>query len=133
MRIIQFAASAAAAGLIAGCTVGPDYHMPKSDLPAQCAAVAPASGQSEETSTAPIPVRWWEMFRDAELTSLVSRAIASNLNLQIAVARIQAAEAAEAVVIGTSLPEAGAAGAARPLAPWTPIDRQLYTHARRLA
>lgn len=109
MRIIQFAASATAAGLIAGCTVGPDYHMPKSDLPAQFAAVAPDSGPSAATSTAPIPLRWWEVFRDPELTSLVGRAIASNLDLQIAVARIQAAEAAEAVVIGTSLPSAGAA------------------------
>lgn len=111
MRTIRLA-FLAAAGLIAGCTVGPDYQTPKSDLPEQFVAVAPASGQSAATSAAPIPVRWWETFRDPELTSLVSRAIVSNLDLQIAIARIQAAEAAEAVVIGTSLPSAGAAAAA---------------------
>jgi len=109
VRTIQFAASAALAGLIAGCTVGPNYQTPKSDLPAQFAAVAPSAEKSDATGTAPIPTRWWEIFRDPELGSLVTRAIASNLDLQIAVARIQAAEAAESVVIGTSLPSAGAA------------------------
>lgn len=110
MRTIRFAISAAVAGLLAGCTVGPDYHTPKSDLPAQFSAATPAAGATPNTEA--LPVRWWEGFRDPELTSLVQRAISSNLDLQIAVARIQSAEAAEAVVVGTSLPSAGAAGAA---------------------
>jgi NodT family efflux transporter outer membrane factor (OMF) lipoprotein len=109
-RQTSLAIPIALAGLLAGCTVGPDYHTPKSDLPALFAAATPATNQPQNNGA--IPTRWWETFGDAELTSLIGRAIANNLDLQIAVARIQAAEAAEAVVIGTSLPSAGGAAAA---------------------
>jgi NodT family efflux transporter outer membrane factor (OMF) lipoprotein len=94
-------------GLLAGCAVGPNYHSPKPDAPpafAAAAATAPAKPPID-------PAHWWESFNDPELTSLVRRAIAANLDLQVAIARLQEAEAAEAGVLGTLLPAGGATGA----------------------
>jgi NodT family efflux transporter outer membrane factor (OMF) lipoprotein len=53
---------------------------------------------------------WWQSLRDPELNSLVSRAIECNLDLQIALTRIQEAETQELVVIGESLPAGGGTG-----------------------
>lgn len=95
-------------GLLAGCAVGPNYHAPEPNAPSAfvgAAAAAPASPPID-------PAHWWESFDDAELASLVRRAIASNLDLQVAVARLQEAEAAEAGVFGALLPAGGATGAA---------------------
>jgi outer membrane protein TolC len=55
-------------------------------------------------------VEWWQSLRDPELNSLVSRAIESNLDLKIALTRIQAARAQELVVMGQALPSAGGTG-----------------------
>ena len=96
--------------LLGGCAVGPNYHAPK-------VAVPPAFGEANavppEKPGAPTTgeTRWWESFKDAELASLVERAIKANLDLQIAVARLQEAETAEQVVLGTALPEIGGSGA----------------------
>jgi NodT family efflux transporter outer membrane factor (OMF) lipoprotein len=94
-------------GVLAGCAVGPNYHSPKLDAP-QAFAAAPATG----AASPPVDLaHWWESFNDPELTSLVRRAIAANLDLQVAIARLQEAEATEAGVLGTLLPSADATGA----------------------
>ncbi len=94
-------------GLLAGCAVGPDYQSPKPDAPpAFAAAAAPA------LANPPVdPAHWWESFDDPELTFLVRRAVAANLDLQVAIARLQEAEATEAGVLGTLLPAADGTGA----------------------
>jgi NodT family efflux transporter outer membrane factor (OMF) lipoprotein len=55
---------------------------------------------------------WWESLNDAELNSLVDRAVKSNLDVQIALDRLQQARAYEAVVLGYALPEVDASGGA---------------------
>jgi NodT family efflux transporter outer membrane factor (OMF) lipoprotein len=102
----------ALAGMVAGCSVGPDYHTPKSDLPTAFGAAFGIPGGQQPQPAFAGESRWWESFKDPELTSLVQRAIAQNLDLQIAVARLEAAQAAESVVIGVALPELGAGAAA---------------------
>ncbi|PWT76210.1 MAG: RND transporter, partial [Proteobacteria bacterium] len=58
--------------------------------------------------------QWWRALNDAELDSLVARAVQSNPNLEIALTRLQEARTFEAVVAGTALPYAEAsAGAAK--------------------
>ena len=94
--------------LLAGCAVGPDYHPPRPDAPPAFAAVTAAAPASPPIDLA----HWWESFNDAELSSLVRRAIAANLDLQAAMARLQEAEANEAGVLGTLLPAVDATGAA---------------------
>ena len=53
---------------------------------------------------------WWKSLRDPELNSLISRAIESNLDIEIALTRIQEARTEEFVIIGESLPASGATG-----------------------
>jgi NodT family efflux transporter outer membrane factor (OMF) lipoprotein len=55
---------------------------------------------------------WWKSLNDPELDSLVERAVKSNLDLQVALDRLQAARTYEAVVLGRALPDVDASGAA---------------------
>ncbi len=102
---------------LAACAAGPRYRPPKPDEPAAFAAQlnpATPSGAANGAAAAP-PVQlatWWRALNDEELNSLVDRAVKSNLDLQIALDRLQQARAYEAVVIGYALPEVDASGAA---------------------
>jgi NodT family efflux transporter outer membrane factor (OMF) lipoprotein len=94
--------------LLQGCTLGPDYQAPKPDLPAAFVAASdkPTAAKPDDEQ------RWWKSFNDPELTALIDRAIAGNLDVKIALARLQEAQTMEAVVIGGALPQIGASGAA---------------------
>ncbi len=92
------------AGLcVAGCTVGPNYHQPKMNMPGAFVATS----QPVASTTQPVELaRWWESLHDEELNSLIQRAVAANPNLRIAADRLEEARAIEAVFTGTSLPDA---------------------------
>jgi NodT family efflux transporter outer membrane factor (OMF) lipoprotein len=63
-------------------------------------------------SAAPVQLStWWRSLNDAELDSLVDRAVKSNLDVAIALDRLQQARSYEAVVVGYALPEVDASGA----------------------
>lgn len=81
-----------AALCLAGCTVGPDYHAP--DAPAQ-AAFHNQAGVEQRAPGLPTAdlSRWWAGFADKELEALVDRALAQNLDLAQAVARVNQAGA----------------------------------------
>ena len=55
---------------------------------------------------------WWRALHDEELNSLVDRAVKSNLDVGIALDRLQQARTFEAVVLGQALPEVDASAAA---------------------
>lgn len=101
---------------LAGCAAGPNYQVPKPDVPSKFAAVsiqANATDAKEDGSTVDLAT-WWRALNDDELNSLVDRAIKSNLDLQIALDRLQQARTYEAVVLGDALPAVDAsAGAGR--------------------
>lgn len=84
---------------LAGCMVGPDYHPPEPDVPARW------SEAPEQTAPSPGPSRWWETFGDPQLDSLVDRAVAANLDVKLAEARVREARANRTI-------------AAAPLFPW---------------
>ncbi len=97
------------AGLVSGCTVGPNYHTPKTTMPT--AYAAPSTQPSPTTH--PVDVsRWWQTFKDPELNSLVERAVAANFDLEIALTRLQEARTMEVAVEGPALPVIGVGGAA---------------------
>ena len=77
------------AALAAGCMAGPDYHRPQANTPAQWGETL-AGG---ETNAPVISAAWWKNFNDAELDSLIERAVHSNLDLRIAQARVREARA----------------------------------------
>jgi outer membrane protein TolC len=61
---------------------------------------------------APDLATWWRSLNDEELNSLVDRAVKSNLDLEIALDRLQQARTYEAVVVGDALPTVDASAAA---------------------
>lgn len=93
---------------LGACAVGPDYRVPKPDLPESFAA---ASGGAVPAGAAPDLAAWWHSLNDPELDSLVDRAVQSNLDIAIALDRLQAARTYEVVVVGHALPEIDASGA----------------------
>jgi NodT family efflux transporter outer membrane factor (OMF) lipoprotein len=110
-RILSVSAVLAA---LAGCTVGPDYHRPEMKVPGSFAA-APTTEPSTVASVTAPPIdvtRWWRTFNDPELDSLIDRAIAANLDIEIALARVQEAREQETVIEGGSLPYVNASGGA---------------------
>jgi outer membrane protein, multidrug efflux system len=78
--------------LLSGCTVGPDFKPPEPALsshwsePAPKADVDPGLGDQDLA-------QWWKIFNDPQLTSLIQRAMAVNLDLRIAQSRIRQARA----------------------------------------
>jgi NodT family efflux transporter outer membrane factor (OMF) lipoprotein len=99
---------------LAGCAVGPNYHAPAPDVPQKFAALpiqANATGAKEDGTTVDLAT-WWRALNDDELNSLVDRAIKSNLDLQIALDRLQQARTYEAVVLGDAAPAVDASAAA---------------------
>jgi NodT family efflux transporter outer membrane factor (OMF) lipoprotein len=109
-------------GLVAGltaCAAGPAYRTPKPDTPpnfavaAKSAASTAQPGQPGQPALSPPDLAtWWRALNDAELNSLVDRAVKSNLDLEIALDRLQQARTYEAVVVGHALPELEASAAA---------------------
>lgn len=85
----RIAATLSAALLLAGCAVGPDYVRPDSTLPEQHKEAV-----AESTVSAPVNPEWWTLFNDATLNQLVEQALAANQDLQAAIARLEASEAA---------------------------------------
>ena len=81
---------------MAGCTVGPDYQVPTTAIPADWQ-------QSVEAESA-ITERWWEAFASEELDRLVEQALLNNRDLQAAQWRIVEAQAASASAQGARLP-----------------------------
>ncbi|HEY3659573.1 MAG TPA: efflux transporter outer membrane subunit [Steroidobacteraceae bacterium] len=100
---------------LTACAVGPSYRTPNSDAPPKFASqVAENSAASSAQQAAPAPdlATWWRALNDEELNSLVDRAVNSNLDLEIALDRLQQARTYEAVVVGHALPEVDASAAA---------------------
>ena len=102
-------ALAFAAGL-ASCAVGPDYQMPGVPVPDAFLRPPVTAAQKVANKRGVDLVEWWRSLRDPELNSLVSRAMETNLDLEIALTRLQEARTQELVVIGEALPAAGGTG-----------------------
>jgi NodT family efflux transporter outer membrane factor (OMF) lipoprotein len=76
---------AAGLALLAGCTVGPDYHPPAVAVPAQF-----ERGDAEAAASADL-AQWWQGWDDPLLNALVARGVAANLDLGQAAARVRQA------------------------------------------
>ncbi|WP_144153449.1 efflux transporter outer membrane subunit [Paraburkholderia sp. BCC1885] len=137
-RLRPLCAALSAAVLLGACSVGPNFHQPQADVPAQWhdpqqAAAAPvaASGAASAASAAhasrpagasdatvasvptmdsdPDP-QWWRSFADPTLDGLIERAARGNLDLQEAVLRIVEARTQEQSAAAQGLPNVRASG-----------------------
>jgi NodT family efflux transporter outer membrane factor (OMF) lipoprotein len=105
-----------AALVLASCSVGPSYRTPKPDVPdrfaASAAQAAPGISSGTAVSTAEVDLaNWWKSLHDPELDSLVDRAVNNNLDIEVALVRLQQARTYEAEVVGHALPEVDATAA----------------------
>jgi multidrug efflux system outer membrane protein len=77
-----------------GCAVGPDFKPPDMPVPAGWAGPPPlpAVTPAEQDLT-----RWWTVFDDNMLASLIQQAVESNLDLKFAEARIRQARAVRGI------------------------------------
>lgn len=101
---------------LSGCMVGPAYQKPDVALPTSYPETLPA----EKASATPEPLAtdWWTLFADPTLNDLVQSALANNRDIQLAVARIEEANANVRAVNAAFLPEVDVtAGAARAAVP----------------
>jgi NodT family efflux transporter outer membrane factor (OMF) lipoprotein len=93
--------------LLAGCTVGPNYGRPATPVPPGFAeAHTPAAASDTALAS------WWSSFGDPALDKLVNRAIAQNLDVEAAAARIREARAREIMAGAAALPQVDAQGSA---------------------
>jgi multidrug efflux system outer membrane protein len=90
-----------------GCAVGPNFKTPIPQVPSTWNTAAPATGQVSQFTSAPTnAVAWWISFNDPELTSLMVRAAAANLDAKEAVLRIAEARAQRDAVKAGEWPSA---------------------------
>src|SRR5580692_8400981 len=107
IRTPAFAAGLCVAAAVSGCVVGPQYKGP----PATSLTAfhnSPAVQTRATDAPAPPVETWWTGFRDPVLTRIVDRALAQNLDLAAAIARVDQARA-EARESGAQLLPTGAA------------------------
>jgi outer membrane protein, multidrug efflux system len=96
---------AAAAAVLAGCAVGPDYHRPETPVDAHFAnAGEPGLKDGDAVE------RYWTGFADPLLNGLVEDALAHNKDLGVAEANLQAARAARRLAGFDQFPTATFAG-----------------------
>ncbi|MGH6878051.1 MAG: efflux transporter outer membrane subunit [Rhizomicrobium sp.] len=86
-----------AAVALSACNVGPDYKKPETPLPAAFAEPRPALPAAAQSDLS----KWWTVFHDPELDSLVARALAANLDLQTAASRVRQARE-QAIIAGAA-------------------------------
>ena len=107
----------AAALLLGGCTLGPDYRAQAPAALGVPPAYAPPVTEAATVGTTSSPgdlSTWWQRFDDPLLTDLVARATASNLQIAQSVARLAQAREALVQARGDLLPSlSGSAGATR--------------------
>lgn len=88
--------------LLSACTVGPDYVRPT--LPT-------AAGYPEAlVGGVDLTTQWWQGFGDNQLDTFVGQALAANVDLKLAAARVEEATAGLADVAGAQLPAVDATG-----------------------
>lgn len=110
MRVRSLACSVVFAAALAGCAVGPDYFTPDAVLPATF-VVPPAGKEASSGGASPDLWQWWRTLRDPQLNDLIDRALQNNLDLKIALDRLQQARLQLVVIANQAFPELnGSAG-----------------------
>ena len=96
--------------LLSGCAaVGPDYVPPEVSAPKKW-STSLAGGLSAEAMDPEKMANWWSTLNDPTLTSLIERAVADNLDLRQAQARVREARARRGISQARRFPTIGAGG-----------------------
>ena len=104
MRRASLAAAVLATGLLAGCTVGPNYHRPP--MPAPPAYKTEAPWRVAEPKDAIPKGAWWEIYHDAELNSYEQQLLKANQSLAASQDRLDQARSLARVASAGYFPTA---------------------------
>jgi multidrug efflux system outer membrane protein len=104
---LQAIAILIAVGFCSSCTVGPNYRRPAVQVPQAFHAPEPLP-DSQTASFADL--KWWEVFRDQELQSLIRTALQQNYDLRDAVTRVEMAQANLGITRSDQFPQVSASG-----------------------
>ena len=107
--------------LWSGCAVGPNYQRPTVNVPVTYrGAFAGEPTTSGQTATSPTPQqtaaslgdeKWWDVFQDEELRSLIRTALKNNYDVRIAATRVLQAQAQLGVTRANQYPSLAVGGA----------------------
>lgn len=116
MRVSKLSFSLLLMLALAGCKFGPKYARPVVDTPGGFRGQAPELEALEPDKTGPSTEslgneKWWTVFQDEQLQTLIRTAIANNYNVQIAAERVVAARAQLGISRADQLPSLSASGA----------------------
>src|SRR5713226_9982162 len=93
--------------LSSGCTVGPNYKKPTATVPGTYRGLAPEeTGKPESASIG--DQKWWEVFQDDQLRSLIRTALQQNYDVRIAGTRILQAQAQLGITRADQFPSVSA-------------------------
>src|SRR6201996_5855397 len=87
---------------LSGCQVGPAFHQPDAPVPKSWAAMTPTATNHWPGS------EWWTGFGSTQLDGLVQQALAGNLDIAAAMARIEMANGQARQAGAALLPSIGA-------------------------
>ncbi|MDE2514441.1 MAG: efflux transporter outer membrane subunit [Rhodospirillales bacterium] len=105
-----FLAGVLGASMLAGCTVGPDFHPPQWHGPtAWGSAAAPKAGPRVASTTSPAEAEaaWWQAFGDPQLSALEAQVAAENLDVRAATLRLAESRAALGIAGADRFPSVG--------------------------
>src|SRR5437870_9560843 len=89
--------------LLAGCTVGPKYHRPSVTTPGVFRGTTDPSATPDAHSLADL--KWFEVFKDAQLKDLINTAFTQNYDIREAVSRVSAARAQLGITRADQFPD----------------------------
>lgn len=93
--------------VLAGCApVGPDYRRVDPPVPARFGSLEPGISTGEKPGDRFL-ASWWKIFQDPVLERLIERAVAGNLDLRIALSRVEQARALMGISSSGLFPEGG--------------------------
>ncbi|HEX3880613.1 MAG TPA: efflux transporter outer membrane subunit, partial [Bryobacteraceae bacterium] len=98
---------ALAAVALTGCTMGPNYKRPVVDAPQAFRAPEPLPPQQAASFA---DLKWFEVFKDPELQTLIRAALEHNYDLRDAVAHVEEARANLGITRANQYPEVTASG-----------------------
>ena len=103
-----------------GCTVGPNYKRPTVDVPVtyrDASAETQSSPEHNATPSTPQQTagslgdeKWWDVFQDEELRSLIRIALKNNYDVRIAATRVLQAQAQLGITRADQYPSLGVGG-----------------------
>jgi multidrug efflux system outer membrane protein len=93
--------------VLSGCTMGPNYRRPTVAAPPTYRGLAPDGTAQTETATLG-DQKWWDIFQDEQLRTLIRTALQQNYDLRIAASRILEAKAQLGITRADQFPTASA-------------------------